>query len=51
MKTYSNTTDTEKHIIREYHNWKVSKCPTALKLEILTYWRNRATEKNITHLI
>ncbi len=50
-KEYSNLNDAEKYIIREYDSWKKSDAPIAHKLDRLEYWRKRAKDKGIDHLL
>ena len=50
-KQYSDFTEVEQHIIREYESWKNSKGNIKLKLANLEYWMGRAIEKNIQHIL
>jgi hypothetical protein len=50
-KCYNDTTDTEKHIIREYTEWKQADCDYEYKLIMLEQWYKRAVAANIQHLL
>lgn len=50
-KTYNNCSDVEKHILREHSEWKKSDCDIAYKLSQVGYWRKRAEQDNISHLL
>jgi len=51
MKQYNDLNDIDRDIIREYFSWKKSTCNIDHKLAMLSYWRNRAVERNIDHLL
>lgn len=51
QKEYNNCTDIEKHIIYEHKSWKKSDCDIAYKFEMLIYWRKRAIDAKIVHLL
>lgn len=50
-KTYSDCTDVEQYILNEYSTWKKSDSDITYKLSQLSYWRERAQEKGIQHLL
>ena len=50
-KQYNNCNDIEVFIIREYKSWCKSNCNHNYKYEQLMYWRTRAKELNIDHLL
>ena len=51
LKEYHDLNDVEKNIIREYASWKQSACDPAYKITMLQYWRKRAREARIEHLL
>ena len=51
MKTYNDTTDCEKFVIREYRTWAKSKAPLSLRLAKMSEMRTMAINYNISHLL
>jgi hypothetical protein len=50
-KQYNDCNDVEKHIVREHSEWADSTCDYAYKFEQLMYWRGRARNAGIEHLL
>ena len=50
-KTYNDLNKVELYVVREYNSWKKSECPIPLKIEMLEYYRQRATKLNIIHIL
>ena len=51
MKEFNNTTDNEKHVLREHQSWLNSDAPSEVKLAFVKQLEQRAIEMNIQHLL